>query len=416
MEILATGDVLKFGTLYIASTKQARPTRPWDTMSTPEGSTMKGNIPLFIEGQTIEIRDSDTDDAYKIQWVEIVEGGKRYYVADRNILANVLWDELNTHGFINGKEITIDGKKYLIRVLTGGGDTRNLGGNNQGGTLPNEWDRWITNEDGQISNLPIPTFSDLDGTRAATDLNGAHNQKWNWFYISSWCKEEWARGGAEYRVHRGHNSPRYWGSAGAYRHSAYGWRPVLELLNTPPIINGDAQNQGNKQVPFSVNYQVTDFDNDVVNIVEKLNGTIIRTLNNVALGATQTITITNEQWMTIPLRVTSTITVEATDSKGAKSTREFTFVKANAAPTVTAVEPKGNLSNLAIIDTLTPVFVWTFQDTDVGDVQSAYQVLIYDTNNQLIHDSSKKTGTASYYTVPENILQWGTLQMASPCI
>lgn len=100
------------------------------------------------------------------------------------------------------------------------------------------------------------------------------------------------------------------------------------------------------------------------------------------------------------------ITVIANDGKLTNS-QSFELNITNTAPTVSVVEPTGNLSNLAIIDTLLPVFVWTFRDTDIGDVQSAYQVLIYDTNNQLVHDSGKKAGTASYYAVPANVLQWG---------
>ena len=92
-------------------------------------------------------------------------------------------------------------------------------------------------------------------------------------------------------------------------------------------------------------------------MVEKLNGAVIKTKTGIAQGATQTITLTNEQWANIPLNVASTIAVEATDSKGAKSIREYTFVKTNASPTVATVEPKGNLVNLAIVDTTTPVLL-----------------------------------------------------------
>ena len=101
------------------------------------------------------------------------------------------------------------------------------------------------------------------------------------------------------------------------------------------------------------------------------------------------------------------MTIEATDSKGAKTTREYTFIKTNSAPTVNTVEPKGDLSNLAIVDALTPVFVWAYSDIDPGDVQSGYQVIVEDLNGAVIHDSGKKTGAASYYMIPSGALQWG---------
>ncbi len=401
---MATGSLRKLGTFYLGGVKQARPTRPWRTDITPTGAPSTGNVPSYSPSQSIEIRNSDVDDAYKIQWIEVNENNKQYLVADRNLLINVSWDDLNAQGLINGKEVWVDGQKCLLRILNCGGNYRITTDAFAGGTLPNEWDRWIVNE-GNISGLPVPTGSDLVPAMGEVARTGAHNQMWNWYYLHSWGRESVI---ATEASARGYNAARYFYTFGKHNRLTHlGWRPVLEITNSSPVISGDALNQGNKPVPFSVNYQVTDVNNDVVNVIEKINGITIRTLNNVTLGATQTITITNEQWGNIPYQVTSTITVIATDDKGLSSTREFTFIKANTAPTVSVVEPKGNLSNLAILSTLSPVFVWTFSDADVGDVQSAYQILIYDTNNQLVHDSSKKTGTASYYTVPENVLQWG---------
>src|SRR5699024_10633010 len=89
-------------------------------------------------------------------------------------------------------------------------------------------------------------------------------------------------------------------------------------------------------------------------------------------------------------------------------TRTYTFTKTNAAPTVNAIEPLGDLSEIGIVDTTTPIFVWSFSDSDPGDRQSAYQFIIEDTDNNVIHDSGKKQSTQSFYQLPEqDKLSWG---------
>jgi len=170
------------------------------------------------------------------------------------------------------------------------------------------------------------------------------------------------------------------------------------VANTAPNFSQIPTQSTKKDVSITVNLAnyFSDPDGDTLSYTASSNNTNIAT---VSISGSNLVLTGKSMGSVI-------ITVTANDGKQSTS-QTFTLNITNTAPTVSVIEPKGNLSDLAIIDTLSPVFVWTFQDTDVGDVQSAYQVLIYDTNNQLIHDSSKKTGTASYYTVPENILQWG---------
>ncbi|MEK4025770.1 glycoside hydrolase family 78 protein [Sporosarcina sp. FSL W7-1283] len=394
---MATGDLIKLGTLYLGGTKRSRPTNP----------VSGGDVHAFSAGQTIEIRNTESSEADKLHWREINDGGKKYLVADRALIRSISWDDLNAQSLIFGKEITIDGQQYKIRSLTGGSTYRSGTDAYSGGSPSNnEWDRWIVNE-ANISGLPKPTATDL--TNNSANLNGAHNQFWNWYNMYSWAQETYT-GNSSDRAFRGYYSARFWDySTSSYRGTYFGFRPVLEVLNSAPLISGDTQNQGNKTAPFSVQYQVSDPEGDAVSIVEKLNGTVIKTETNITQGVNRKITLTNEQWVAIPLNQESTITIEATDAKGAKSTRVFTFTKTNAAPTATAVEPRGDLSNIGIVDTQTPIFVWSFNDPDAGDRQSAYQFIIEDTNNNLIHDSGKKTSTQSFYQLPEaNKLAWGT--------
>lgn len=406
---MATGDLIKLGTLYTGATKQLNPTRPWRGDTAVPGQSGTGNIPMFSPGQSLEIRDTDPSDAYKIRWREVVVGAKKLLVADRNILHSVSWDDLNGQGLVTGKEITIDGQQYKLRLLTGGSNYRTGSDAYSGGSpAANEWDQIITGE-ANYPGLPKPVASDLDNAQNATDMASAHNQYWNWFYMYSWAQETYT-GSGSFRANRGYYSARYWNYyTSSNRSTIIGWRPVLEVLNSAPVISGDTQAQGNKTAPFSIQYKVTDPESDAVSIVEKLNGVNIKSETNVTQGVNRTITLTNEQWGAIALNVESTLVVEATDSKGSKSTRTYTFTKTNAAPTASAVEPKGDLSNLGIVGTQTPIFVWTFKDPDPGDKQSAYQFIIEDTSGLMIHDSAKKASTQSFYQLPElNKLTWGT--------
>ena len=405
---MATGDVVKLGGFHLNGTLQARPTRPWQNGYTPSGSPGAGNIPTYSAGQTIEIRDTPATDANKMQWIEVVRNNKRYLIADRVALVSVSWDDLNAQGLVSGKEIYIDGQKYLLRLMTGGSNYRNTSDAYAGGTpTANEWDQIVVNELG-LSGLPVPTSSDLDSSLVEADRAAAHNQKWNWYYVYSWCQETYSANGA-YRALRGRYSARYWsyGNA-ASRNVSLGWRPVLEVLDSAPVISGSDAALGNKTAPFTTTYSVSEPDGQKFSVVEKLNGTTIGSVSNVSTLSNREITLTLEQWNNLALNVQHSLTIEATDEKGNKSTRTYTFTKTNAAPNAVTVEPKGDLANLAVVDTLTPVLVWTFADADAGDVQSAYQVRVYDTNDTLVHDSGKKTGSQSYYMVPESLLAWGT--------
>ncbi|MEK5069830.1 glycoside hydrolase family 78 protein [Sporosarcina sp. FSL K6-1508] len=397
---MANGDLHLLGTFYKAGAKQLNPTNPWRSGSTPGA----GNIPIFSAGQTLEIRNTDPDNAYKIKWREVIVGAKKLLVADRNILEQVSWDDLNAQGLIFGKEITIDGQQYKLRALTGGSNYRS-GDSYAGGTpTDNEWDQIIVNE-ANYAGLPKPVATDLDSSLVAADRTGAHNQFWNWYYMYSWAQETYAANGS-YRAVRGGSARRWNNGTSSTRGASIGWRPALEVLNSAPVISGGTQNLGNKTGPFAVTYQVSDPENDAVNVVEKLNTTVIRTAAGVAQGANQEINITLAQWASIPLNVESTITVEATDSKGAKSTRVYTFTKTNAPPTAVPVEPKGDLANLAIVATTTPIFVWGFHDVDTGDMQSAYQFIVEDLEDNVIHDSGKQQSAQSFYQLPSP-LDWG---------
>ena len=323
---MANGDVIKLGTLYMGSTKIPRPTRPWRNDYEPYTGAGLGNIQTYSYGATLEIRNTDVDDAYKMQWIEVNDGGKKYLICDRVMLVYISWDDLNAQQLIFGKNVTIDGQQYKLRVLTGGSNHRSGTDGYSGGTpTTNEWDRWVVNEAG-LSGLPTPTASDLDTGLDSTDLNSPHNQKWNWMGVYSWAQETYTENSA-FRASRGYYSARFWTYFSSGGRLAYvGWRPVLEVLNSAPVISGSDSNLGNKSAPFTVNYSVNDTDTgDTLTVTEKVDATIIRTINNAVRGQTYTLDLSSV-WSTLSLG-SHTITITVNDEKGGTATRTYTFVK-----------------------------------------------------------------------------------------
>ena len=186
---------------------------------------MSGSISNYSFGNT------PSDDAKKLQWVKIKDGDKTLLICDRVILVNVTWNDLNSAGWIFGKEVTIDGAKYKLRSLTGGSNYRNTSDAYAGGTpTNNEWDRFITREE-VITGLPAPVSSDLDSNLNSTDFSSTHNALWNWAGVYTWCQETYSSN-TSYRAYRGYYSARYWHYINASRsYPDVGFRPVLEVLN-----------------------------------------------------------------------------------------------------------------------------------------------------------------------------------------
>lgn len=276
---MATGDLVKLGTLYMGNISQKRPQRPWSSEYNVLGNY--GDIPDYIKGQGIEIRDTSKTETLQIWWRELIKGDKKYLICDRNLLGRISWDDLNVQNLIKGKKIKIDGQDYLLRVLTGGKESRFSSGgrSNAGGKLPNEWDDWITNEFGVLEGFPKPTTEDLDSESTRTKFLGEHNQFWNWYYMQSWCQDVYESVSTS-RTVRGSISPKYYDyfqSSGI--HYLWGWRPVLELLNTTPTLNLTTLNHltlhEKEQLPITGD--VTDIDSgNVITVKYQINSTTVR--------------------------------------------------------------------------------------------------------------------------------------------
>lgn len=307
--------------------------------------------------------DTPSADANKLQWVKIKDGDKTLLICDRVILVSVSWDDLNGQGYVTGKTITIDGTKYKCRLLTGGSNRRNNDYYAGGTPTNNEWDRFITREE-VITGLPAPVSSDLDTNLNTTDHNSTHNQLWHWVGVYSWCQETWAEN-ASLRARRGYYSARFWNYySSGYRYARLGFRPVLEVLNTDPLISDSDRNLGDKNQDFTIEYTVNDYDSgDVLTATESIDG---RTTKSFAptRNFKNTITVNVRELSLGP----HTVKVVVTDGQGGTATRTWTFNRVNSAPTISGTDTNLGDKNIGF------TYNYTVNDAD-GDAVTVVEML-----------------------------------------
>ena len=307
--------------------------------------------------------DTPSADANKLQWVKIKDGDKTLLICDRVILVSVSWDDLNGQGYVTGKTITIDGTKYKCRLLTGGSNRRNNDWYAGGTPTNNEWDRFITREE-VITGLPAPVSSDLDTNLNTTDHNSTHNQLWHWVGVYSWCQETWAEN-ASGRANRGYRSARSWDSSSSGTRDVYvGFRPVLEVLNTDPLISDSDRNLGDKNQDFTIEYTVNDSDSgDVLTATESIDG---RTTKSFAptRNFKNTITVNVRELSLGP----HTVKVVVTDGQGGTATRTWTFNRVNSAPTISGTDTNLGDKNIGF------TYNYTVNDAD-GDAVTVVEML-----------------------------------------
>ena len=307
--------------------------------------------------------DTPSADANKLQWVKIKDGDKTLLICDRVILVSVSWDDLNGQGYVTGKTITIDGTKYKCRLLTGGSNRRNNDWYAGGTPTNNEWDRFITREE-VITGLPAPVSSDLDTNLNTTDHNSTHNQLWHWVGVYSWCQETWAEN-ASLRATRGYISARNWSNySSGHRYVYVGFRPVLEVLNTDPLISDSDRNLGDKNQDFTIEYTVNDSDSgDVLTATESIDG---RTTKSFAptRNFKNTITVNVRELSLGP----HTVKVVVTDGQGGTATRTWTFNRVNSAPTISGTDTNLGDKNIGF------TYNYTVNDAD-GDAVTVVEML-----------------------------------------
>lgn len=131
----------------------------------------------------------------EIGWVAV----NGLLIADQCLLTNVSWDDLDVQGLVFGKEVTVQGLRFKIRLLKVGSKE----------DVPNEWD-------------------------AALDAVGEDDTLWHWDHKFFWGQEP-VSGSVSHRAIRGYTSARRWGNLSAtHSNPGVGFRPALEPLPTDP--------------------------------------------------------------------------------------------------------------------------------------------------------------------------------------
>ena len=131
----------------------------------------------------------------EIGWVAV----NGLLIADQCLLTNVSWDDLDVQGLVFGKEVTVQGLRFKIRLLKVGSKE----------DVPNEWD-------------------------AALDAVGEDDTLWHWDHKFFWGQEP-VSGSVSLRAIRGYSSARFWYCNGAtLQNACVGFRPALEPLPTDP--------------------------------------------------------------------------------------------------------------------------------------------------------------------------------------
>lgn len=178
-------NIRKFGTLMLHGMPMPEPEKPFH----------RGDM-IGYNGTDFEI--GDTVEGKELTWLKL----GNLWVCDRNILMGISWGTLNKKGYVFGKEITIDGKKFKLRCMTGSDGSRcscRKGCNN-------EWDRFM-------------------------DEYGENNDLTHYDDMYTWCQES----DCDYsdsRSIRGYGSARNYDSFNASGTGTnVAFRPVLEGLN-----------------------------------------------------------------------------------------------------------------------------------------------------------------------------------------
>lgn len=144
----------------------------------------------YRSGQTISFGAATPSKT--ISWVPV----NGLLIADRCLLTDISWDDIEAQGLVFGREIELCGFRFRARLLKVG--------NSEG--VPNEWD-------------------------AALDVVGENDDLWHWEDMFFWGQETVAIT-ASGRVYRGYLSARSfnWNSSGN-RRVYRGFRPALEPLS-----------------------------------------------------------------------------------------------------------------------------------------------------------------------------------------
>ena len=146
-------------------------------------------------------------------WFKWAYNQKILFVAKKSFRHSISWDQIHAIGAVFGtKTVSIGGKTYKVRLLTGGnGQPASEGGG--------EWNMVMYG----VHQNYLPPWDYYNDQDLQT-----HNSYGNGSY--SWCQET-SSADASNRVYRGNRGVSYFNTnTSSTTNTNYGWRPVLELL------------------------------------------------------------------------------------------------------------------------------------------------------------------------------------------
>jgi len=189
---------------------------------------------------------------------------------------------------------------------------------------------------------------------------------------------------------------------------------VIFSFNLTPVLNVNNNNQivwsqsGFQTITLSG--AVSDRNNDNLTISATINGVTKSTVvSNVINGQPWSLQwdINNDH---IPNGTYSNLAITVNDGDATATVNYTGTITVEQAPYAPLnVSPGSATSTTPVLISPTPTLSWTFSDPDAGDSQSAYDVLIYNSNGtSLIRDSGWINSSANSYTVPAGTLTSGT--------
>jgi hypothetical protein len=175
------GTIVTVGSLYM----DGKPVK------VPQSPTKDGDIPDYIPGAKLEMREALDDPDYQVKAIKAGD----ILIADRVLLKNISWDDA------------------------------------QDALRPEQTETHDTQKALNSGKMRLPTCEEYDLLVTTTKGN---NDIMHWAGIFSWCQDK-GPNSAPVRAVRGYHSARNWFDSNATsRSEGVGFRPVVEILNPDP--------------------------------------------------------------------------------------------------------------------------------------------------------------------------------------
>lgn len=223
--------------------------------------------PSYILNGLLELRSAEKDGINNIEFLEINDGSKHFYLSTKVLLKNICYEDIKVQSMLNGSNIiTLNGVKYRVKIPS-----------------VEEWNKYVLNKIG-LTSLITPTQKDLSGSYTDDDIiNSVSNNVLHWYEYKTITSN---KDGYNVTVIGGTNiGAKSTTNQYAREDDKIGFRLMLEKYNTPPEISLKSSSIGSYTSPINISYSVSDVDDeDLIDITEKVDNTIIRTIKNQQSG------------------------------------------------------------------------------------------------------------------------------------